>query len=215
MFLTTRPINIRAAKNLLRSTWKLGEDLKVLELGDRLLQFKFAMESQLNWVWSNGPWCFDNHILAMRRWERGMSTRTVTFTHLPFWIQVGGLPFDLITKEAGHDIGRGLGKVIDVDCKALKTDQARFLRIKVEVPLEKPLRCEGPVVIPEGDEAKVAFRYERLVGWCFACGRIGHECKKCRVAIEVENREKPYGEWMKAGTRGRPETPRNNQKSPE
>ena len=139
-FLTTRLINIKAAKNLLRSTWKLGEDLKVLELGDRLLQFKFAIESQLNWVSSNGPWCFDNHILAMRRWEKGMSTRTVTFTHLPFWIQVWGLPFDLIIEEARHDIGRGLGKVIDVDCKALKTDQAWFLRVKVEVPLDKPLR---------------------------------------------------------------------------
>ncbi|XP_030940118.1 uncharacterized protein LOC115965051 [Quercus lobata] len=77
-FLTTRLINIRAAKNLLRSTRKLGEDLKVLELGDGLLQFKFAMESQLNWVWSNGPWCFDNHILAMRRWEKGTRGRTET-----------------------------------------------------------------------------------------------------------------------------------------
>ena len=47
-FLTTRPINIRAAKNLLRSKWKLGDDLKVVEVGDGLLQFKFSMESQLN-----------------------------------------------------------------------------------------------------------------------------------------------------------------------
>ena len=169
-FLTTRPINIRAAKNLLRSMWKLGGDLKVVEVGDGLLQFKFSMESQLNWVWNNGPWCFDNQILALRRWEKGMTARTETFTHLPFWVQVGGLPFDLMTEEAGQDIGRGMGKIIEVDCKAIKTDQARFLRVGVEVPLAKPLRRGGPVVSPEGDEARVVFRYERLVGWCFACG---------------------------------------------
>lgn len=69
-----------------------------------------------------------------------MTARSVTFTHLLFWVQVWGVPFDLITEEAAQDIGRGLGKVIEVDCKALKTDQARFLRIKVEVPLDKPLR---------------------------------------------------------------------------
>ena len=169
-FLTTRPINIRAAKNLLRSKWKLGDDLKVVEVGDGLLQFKFSMESQLNWVWNNGPWCFDNQILALRRWEKGMTARTETFTHLPFWVQVGGLPFDLMTEEAGQDIGRGMGKIIEVDCKAIKTDQARFLRVGVEVPLAKPLRRGGPVVSPEGDEARVVFRYERLVGWSFACG---------------------------------------------
>ena len=59
-------------------------------------------------------------------------------------------------------------------------------------------RRRGPVVSLEGDEAKVAFRYERLVGWCIACGRIGHECKECRVASEVEKREKSYGEWLKS-----------------
>ena len=117
----------------------MGDDLKIVEVGDGLLQFKFTLESQLLWVWNNGPWCFDNHMLAVKRWEKGMTSRPVTFTHLPFWVQVWGLPFDLMTEEAGHDIGRGLGKVIEVDSKAFKADQARFLRIRAEIPLDKPL----------------------------------------------------------------------------
>lgn len=49
-FLTTRSINLRAAKNLLQSMWKLEDDLKIVDVGDGLLQFKFSMESQLSWV---------------------------------------------------------------------------------------------------------------------------------------------------------------------
>ena len=64
-FLTTKPINIQVAKNLLRSMWKLREDLKIIEVGERLVQFNFSMESQLMWVWNNGPWCFDDHLLAL------------------------------------------------------------------------------------------------------------------------------------------------------
>ena len=54
-FHTTKLINFRAAKNLLRSVWKMGNDLKITDVGDGLFQFKFLMESQLKWVINNGP----------------------------------------------------------------------------------------------------------------------------------------------------------------
>lgn len=193
-FLTTRPINLRAAKQLLRSMWKLGDDLKVVEVGDGVLQFKFAMESQLLWVWNNGPWCFDNQLLALRRWEKGMIAKSVRFTHLPLWVQMWGLPFDLMTKEAGMDIGRGLENFKEVDCNAFKSDQAKFLRVRVEVPLNKPLWHGALVMSLEGDEARVAFHYERLVGWCFACSKIGHNAKDCETVNDVDKTTKLYGE---------------------
>ena len=193
-FLTTRPINLRAAKQLLRSMWKLGDDLKVVEVGDGVLQFKFAMESQLLWVWKNGPWCFDNQLLALRRWEKGMIAKSVRFTHLPLWVQMWGLPFDLMTKEAGMDIGRGLENFKEVDCNAFKSDQAKFLRVRVEVPLNKPLWHGALVMSLEGDEARVAFHYERLVGWCFACSKIGHNAKDCETVNDVDKTTKSYGE---------------------
>ncbi|XP_030964814.1 uncharacterized protein LOC115986092 [Quercus lobata] len=199
-FLTSKSINFRAAKNLIRSMWKLGDDLRIVEMGDGIFQFKFSLESQLAWVWNNSPWCFDNHLLALRRWEKGMTVRSVTFTHQPFWIQVWGLPFDLITEEVGRDIDNGIGKLVEVDCKTFQTEQSRFLRIRVEVPLDKPLRRGCLMISPEGDEVRVAFRYERLAGWCFNCTRIGHDHKECPSTVSTEGGEKPYGEWLKAGT---------------
>ena len=109
----------------------------------------------------------------------------------------------------------GWVKVIEVDCKAIKTDQAQFLRVRVEMPLDKPLRRGGLVVSPEGDEARVIFRYERLAGWCFACSQLGHELKECKMASEEDKNGRPYGEWLKASSQVRPETPRRHQKSPE
>ena len=125
-FLTPKQINLRAAKNLLRSMWKLSDDMKIVEVGERLLQFKFLMDSQLIWVWNNGPWCFDNHLLALRRWEKGTSVRSVTFSKQPFWIQVWGLLFDLINEEAGSDISRSIGELVEVDCKAFQLKPIPF-----------------------------------------------------------------------------------------
>ena len=82
-FLMTKPINMWVAKNLLRSVWKLDHDLKITDVGEGLLQFKFSMERQLNWVLNNGPWSFDNHLLLLKQWERGMIAFTVDFKYVP------------------------------------------------------------------------------------------------------------------------------------
>ena len=87
-FLTTRAFNLRAAKSMLRSVWRMGSDLRIVDVGDDLFQFKFTMESQLKWVLANGPWSFADHPLALRRRERGMTTTSVRFSSMPMWVQV-------------------------------------------------------------------------------------------------------------------------------
>ena len=46
-FLTKRPYNQRATKELLRSVWKFGTDLRIVDVGDGLFQIKLTLESQL------------------------------------------------------------------------------------------------------------------------------------------------------------------------
>ena len=102
---------------------------------------------------------------------------SVKFLTIPIWVQVWGLPFDLINEEAMRDIGQGIGRVVEVDCKAIALDQARFLRVRVDM-LDKPIRRGPPILSPEGDKVWVAFQYKRLLGLCFHCGRLGHDTKK-------------------------------------
>ncbi|XP_075669967.1 uncharacterized protein LOC142639709 [Castanea sativa] len=106
-FLSDKPVNLRAAKNLLRTVWRVGNDLK--------------------WVIENGPWCFDNHLLVLRRWEKGMTAMNVSFPRIHLWVQVWGLPFDLMNTEVGKVLRKGFGDVLDVDVKAFTSDQSRFL----------------------------------------------------------------------------------------
>ena len=96
-----------------------------------------------------------------------MTAFSVKFFTVPIWLQVWGLPFDLINEEAGRDIGQGIGRVIDMDNKAIASDQARFLRVRVEMPLDKPIPRGAPIFSSKGDKVWVAFQYECLVGLCF------------------------------------------------
>ena len=69
-FLTNRSFNQRATKALLHFVRKMGLDVRIVDVGDSLFQFKFSMESQLKWVLANGPWSFKDHPLVLCRWER-------------------------------------------------------------------------------------------------------------------------------------------------
>lgn len=51
-----------------------------------------------------------------------MTARSSTFSSLLIWVHIWGLPFDLINEEAGLKIGRSLGKVVEVDYKAIASD---------------------------------------------------------------------------------------------
>ena len=75
-------------------------------------------------------------------------------------MQIWGLPFELTIEEAGKDIGCKLGKVIEVDRRALQADQAKFLCVRVDLPIEKPLRRGGYITNIDGERGWIAFKYE-------------------------------------------------------
>ena len=118
-------------------------DLRIVEVGNNILQFKFGSRCQLEWVEKSGPWNFDNNFLLLCRWRKGLISKNISFSHSPFWVQIWGLPFENMTKNIGKDIGNKIGRVLEVDKRAMQADQAKFLRIIVEVQIDKPLRRGG------------------------------------------------------------------------
>ena len=68
------------------------------------------------------------------------NSSSLTFSDVPIWTQVWGLPFDLINEEAGLDTERGLGQEVEVDKKTFLLNQATFSRVRVAIPLDKPIQ---------------------------------------------------------------------------
>ena len=74
--------------------------------------------------------------------------RTVTFNSIPLWVQLWRLPFNLISEEATKDIGEGPGTIVEIDNKVFSSEHAHFVRVRVEIPLDKPLQQSGVVANP-------------------------------------------------------------------
>lgn len=139
----------------------------------------------------------------------------MVFTHSPFWVQLWGLPFEHMSEEVGRDVGNSLGRFIEMDKRECQLDQALFMRIKVKILIEKPLRRGGNVVSLEGEKLWVNFRYKRFPMFYFLCGKLGHDDKHCLEFPNRLNTPKQYGEWLKAGGafKGNPSRQNNTHKN--
>lgn len=63
------------------------------------------------------------------------------------------MPFENMTEEVGKGIGNRLGHFIEVDKRSWQEDHAKFMRVKVDLPIEKPLRGgRGILRIKNGEE---------------------------------------------------------------
>lgn len=197
--LTERHQNLQALKNTLRVAWKMGSDLRIIEVGNNILQFKFNSMFQLEWVERSGPWNFENNLLLLCRWKKGMTLTNILFSHSPFWVQVWGPPFELMSEEVGKNIGGKLGEVLEVDKCSLQIDQAKFIRIKVDLPIDKPLRKGGYINMEDGGRCWITFKYEQLPTFCFICGRLGHDNKHYLKGAIEQQQLRQYGDWLRAG----------------
>ena len=196
--LSDRQQNRRALKRTLRATWRMGSDLRIVDLGKNIYQFKFSSEYQLEWVEKNGPWNFDNKLLLLCRWRKGLSVSNITFTHAPFWVQIWGLPFENLSEDVGKDLGNSLGRYLEIDKHMWLMKQAKILRIQVSIPLNKPLRRGDNIVNLDGGKTWVILKYKRLPSFCFQCGYLGHDEKHYSIPPCNPNTPKQYEEWLRA-----------------
>lgn len=61
-----------------------------------------------------------------------------------------------------------------------------FMRVRVALPVSKPLRWGGFIEDSDGERTWVKFKYERLLVFCYYCGNLGHDAHHCASHYAVE-----------------------------
>lgn len=105
-----------------------------------------------------------------------------------------------MSEEVGRELNNKLGRYIELDKRSWLSKQAKFIRIHVDLPIDKPLRKGGNIVNAEGEKLWVSFKYERLPNFCFHCSLLRHDEKHCYVPQSDSGNTRQYGDWLWANS---------------
>ncbi|XP_075645150.1 uncharacterized protein LOC142616161 [Castanea sativa] len=150
-FLTCKSFNKGAAKNTMRRAWGLEDSLCITEVGPNLYQFKFTSEFDLNRILREGPWSFDNQLLMHKRWRRGMMVGNIRMETATLWIQIWGAPLDMFSAYVAKEVGSRLRVVEEVEQRGGKDELSYFMRVRVALPISKPIRRGSFIAGSDGD----------------------------------------------------------------
>jgi hypothetical protein len=82
---------------------------------------------------------FDNCVLAITQYDGLTSLHRMDFSKVAFWIQMHHLPLPCMNREVGLLIGNMVGSVEDIDVVVDGVGWGKYLRVKVEVDVGRPL----------------------------------------------------------------------------
>jgi hypothetical protein len=173
-FLADRPVRTHIMKERLANLWRPVKGVMITPIESNRFLFQFFHNLDMGRLIVDGPWSFDNFMLALRKVSPGEDPLSVPLSTIEMWVQIHNLPYGFMCKPIGELIGSYLGNFLEYDEDNNWGPWRKYMRIKVALDVNVPLKKDWAIRKDGGDWVKVMFKYERLGIFCFLCGIIGH-----------------------------------------
>lgn len=110
------------------------------------------------------------------------------------------VPLEFFSKDNTIKMGNKIGEVNEVEDPFQGTTIIRgFLRAGISINVNKPFTAGFWLPRSNLLKAWIQIRYEKLIDFCFKCGRLGHDKKTCKgeKAMNPTDDSKPlFGPWL-------------------
>ncbi|TVU00690.1 hypothetical protein EJB05_53872, partial [Eragrostis curvula] len=178
-FYSVQRYNINGLFEEMRKAWLPRHKVLRKVLHENLFLLEFLGEGDYKFVTSGGPWIHKGDALLVVPYDGRSRPSEVKLDSIPLWVQILDLPGALMNEEVGLKLGGRIGKALEVHKDDGSLTVSKYLRVKVAVPLAKPLKPWLEFKI-SGVPNKFDLKYEKVPHFCFKCGRMGHAEKECQ-----------------------------------
>lgn len=158
--------------DLMLKVWRSVSGLSIDDLKDHMCLLHFQSSLDKDFILQNAPWNFKGHLLILKEWLPDIGIDEIDMSKAHFWVQLHGLPPAITSLANIKLIGQHLGTLLEIEPLPFGLACKKFVRIKVELAVDSPLKTGFLIPRLNKSPALVTFRYERLSDFCYHCGRL-------------------------------------------
>ncbi|XP_019159985.1 PREDICTED: uncharacterized protein LOC109156588 [Ipomoea nil] len=194
-------VKLEFMRQVLASVWQPVRGVQVTEIQRGVFLFVFFHRTDVDYVLDGGPWAFENNALVCREVPPNTAPGEVPLNTIDMWVQLHDMPLGYTSQTVLEQVGNFIGTFVKHDDRFEGALWLTFHRIRVSIPVDKPLRRRMKLLKRDKTTTWVTFRYERLHRFCFFCGLMGHLYTFCIKARDsgIPLERYPYGPDMRAG----------------
>ncbi|XP_010236280.1 uncharacterized protein LOC100842450 [Brachypodium distachyon] len=156
--------------------WQLRTGMTYVPLKDNFFIITFYSKGDFNFVSRGGPWIFKGYPLLVAPFIGAARPSETILNSVPVWTRIYDVQWNKQTQAMGRALGGTLGKGLEVDIDEARQGLNEYLRVRVELPLNRRLQTKITTRVKGKDDLETyELKYERVPYFCFKCGFIGHE----------------------------------------
>ncbi|XP_074374460.1 uncharacterized protein LOC141714863 [Apium graveolens] len=139
-FLTEKNINFNAMQNVMAAFWRLKEGMEVHDMGDSRYSFVQYHKIDMQRIVEGGPWSFEQAMFILHELAPTEDPSMVKLQNADIWVQIYDIPRGFLSENILRSVGDLVGRYIRLDPKNFDGTWKSFVRIRVAVNVEKPLK---------------------------------------------------------------------------
>ncbi|XP_021321277.1 uncharacterized protein LOC8064944 [Sorghum bicolor] len=176
-------VHVNTVRGAMKPAWGNPWGLKIRAFGekiDNLFVAEFGSKMDMERILAGSPWMVGRHAVILKQYDERLSASEIVFDRMEIWVRILNLPLGWMNLQRGNRAMGLIGNVIKMDVDRDGKASGAFLRARLAIEIDKPLRRGVLLRMSRSEEPKwFAVQYERLPFFCFACGIMGHSEIEC------------------------------------
>jgi len=196
-------VHVNTVRSAMKPAWGNPAGLKFRTIGEKhanLFVAEFKGKVDMERVLLGTPWMVGRHAVILQKYDERLSASEIVFDHMEIWVHILNLPLSWMNQQRGSRAMSLTGKVVKMDVDGDGKASGAFLRGRVAIEIDKPLRRGVLLRMSKTEDPRLfAVQYEKLPFFCFACGVMGHSEVECDTPVERnEDGKLPYDVQLRA-----------------
>jgi len=137
------PVHVSTVRSAMKSAWGNPVGLKMRAIGekmDNLFVAEFGCARDMERILAGSPWTVGRYSILLQEYDEKLSPDEINFDRVELWVRILNLPLGWMNRSRGSRAMDLIGNVVRLDVDADGKASGAFLRARVAVQIDKPVR---------------------------------------------------------------------------